>query len=262
MIEKKVPTVLVVEDQESFRLAVVDELKFFGYETAAATDGAEALKLVKSTNFDLILSDMRMPNRDGRWLLKELRKIHKVSPPFIFMTGFADLAIHDAFEMGADGFLGKPVDSEKLGAILSKVCRPPETRWSEQPKDAPSKHISKTVANSVTASNEVSIGRGGMFVAVDAPTLEVGDMVSFNISFEDGMMKKLEGIGNIVWKRNHVEGDLSIGCGISFDYIAPASLPSWLKHLANKEIVPFIPSGRLATTQSQDLGKPNLGALP
>lgn len=55
-----------------------------------------------------------MSIRDGRWFLTELRKIQKSSPPFIFMTGFADLSIQDAYALGADSSLGKPLNPEKL----------------------------------------------------------------------------------------------------------------------------------------------------
>ena len=251
MNERKVVRALVVEDQESFRLAVVDELKFLGFETSAAADGAEAFELARATRFDLILSDIRMPNKDGRWFLSELRKTQKCTPPFIFMTGFADLAVHDAFEMGADGFLGKPIDSDKLAATLAKVCSPLETRWSEKPKDTPVQHIAKTFNDSVGAAvrSQVSLGRGGMFLAINLPNQKVGDLVSFDIRFDGGTLRRLEGSGTIVWKRDQLEGDLSAGCGIGFDYIAPSSLTAWLAFLGIKEIVAVIPKGLLGERQ-------------
>jgi CheY-like chemotaxis protein len=248
---RKAVKALIVEDQESFRQAVVDELKFLGFETAAAVDGAEALELAQSTSFDLILSDIRMPNRDGRWLLNELRKIHRCTPPFIFMTGFADLSLHEAFAMGADGFLGKPIDSDKLAAILAKVCSPLTSRWTEKPRQDPGHRIAKTIAGSddVTTGDQVSLGRGGMFLAFDAPAPKVNELVSFDIHFETGPLKRLEGIGTVVWKRDQREGDLSAGCGIAFDYIAPSSLPAWLALLGKREMIPVIPKGNMPNVE-------------
>ncbi|MBP6218978.1 MAG: response regulator [Oligoflexales bacterium] len=244
MSSKNVLRALVVEDQEDLRLMVIDALIFLGFETLSAGDGAEAFDLTQSTHFDVILSDIRMPNRDGRWFLSELRNVKKMFPPFLFMSGFSDFAIHDAFDMGVDGFLEKPVDSDRLAFMLAKSCRPPETRWLDKPQEVPVQHIAKFVADG--ASHQISIGRGGFFVAMEAPTLKVGDVISFELRFSDGPLTLLEGIGSVVWRRKQVSGDLLAGCGISLDYISPNSLTAWLAYLDAGDIIPFIPNGRLS----------------
>ena len=121
---KKKPVVLVVDDQKTFLDAVVDELNFLDFETVSAQDGQEGFELSNKTKFDLIISDIRMPNKDGKWFLTELRKNQKTSPPFVFMTGFADLSLQDAYAMGVDGFLGKPLNPKKLDSLLEKLIHP------------------------------------------------------------------------------------------------------------------------------------------
>ncbi|WP_397601930.1 two-component system response regulator, partial [Silvanigrella sp.] len=79
--------VLVVDDQDAFLQAVVDEIKFHGFEAVTAKNGLEGLEQANKSRFDLILSDIRMPNKDGQWFLAELRKTQKCFPPFIFMSG-------------------------------------------------------------------------------------------------------------------------------------------------------------------------------
>ncbi|MBC7530851.1 MAG: response regulator [Oligoflexus sp.] len=234
---------LVVEDQQLFREAVADELTFYGFNASTAEDGEEGLMAASVADYDVILSDMRMPKRDGRWFLGELRKTQKCAPPFIFMTGFTDLTPQDAFEMGADGFLGKPVDSDRLRAVVSKVCKPIETRWEQKP-DSPAKQIFVRNFDSIESEftkTRISLGRGGMFLAADETPLRTGDLVEFKIHFKEGPFRSLEGIGTIVWKRDSCLEPYLSGYGIDFEFLTEESLPEWLNHLRSKEIVPFVP---------------------
>lgn len=93
-------TVLVVDDQKMFRDAVAFEMDSMGFHVDVAEDGEQGLKKATATPYSIILSDIRMPNWDGGRFLSELRKIAPDSPPFIFMTGFADLTPQDAFDIG------------------------------------------------------------------------------------------------------------------------------------------------------------------
>jgi DNA-binding response OmpR family regulator len=245
---------LVVEDQELFRKAVEDELAFFGFKVFAAKDGKEGLKIAQSTKFDLILSDIRMPNGDGKWLLGELRKTMKVAPPFLFMTGFADLPLQDAYEMGADGFLGKPLNHDKLTAMLAKVCRPIQSRWTERPTTAADKSISLNFSNLdiETMRRQLALGRGGMFLANNQVNAKLGSTIAFDIKFDNGPLKRLEGIGTVVWKRDQSEEDGLTAYGIDFTYISHGSLPNWLAFLAANEIVAVIPKGKITKVGDQN----------
>ena len=89
MTDKKLINILVVEDQESLRSAISDELSFSGYKVITARDGEQGLEIAKSNSLDLIVSDIFMPNYDGYWLLCELRKVNKTYPPFILQIIWA-----------------------------------------------------------------------------------------------------------------------------------------------------------------------------
>ncbi|KAB8040669.1 response regulator [Silvanigrella paludirubra] len=237
--------VLVVDDQDAFLQAVVDEIQFHGFEAMTAKNGLEGLEQANKSKFDLILSDIRMPNKDGQWFLSELRKTQKCFPPFIFMTGFADLSIQDAYSMGADGFLGKPLNPEKLEIILEKICLPLEKRWSAPPKNAPVHHISKNFSCSYDDQNlrEISFGRGGMYLGIEKLAFEIGDSISFKFEFSNGDIKKFEGSGNIVWKKENPDGK-SDEYGLYFEYLSPDTMKSWINNLKNIEKIEVIPNGK------------------
>jgi two-component system NtrC family sensor kinase len=77
----------VVDDDDSVRALIADALADNGYEVDLAADGAEALRLCEQGRYDLILSDLQMPNMDGAALYEELRlRYGSTMPRMIFVT--------------------------------------------------------------------------------------------------------------------------------------------------------------------------------
>ncbi len=107
--------VLVVDDDEMLRSSVVEILAEAGYETAEADNGVNALKLLKQdAGFDVVLTDMKMPEMDGPALLNELRT-HFPDTSVIMMTGQGtiDTAVQ-AMREGAVNYLLKPTNRRQL----------------------------------------------------------------------------------------------------------------------------------------------------
>jgi two-component system cell cycle sensor histidine kinase/response regulator CckA len=108
--------VLIVEDEDSVRAFAARALSSRGYTVVEANSGETGLEVVERDpdGFELILSDVVMPEMDGPTMLKELRR-RNVTSKFIFMSGYAE----DAFEKAADGptdyaFLQKPFSLKQL----------------------------------------------------------------------------------------------------------------------------------------------------
>ena len=162
MSDKK--TVLIVDDQQSFRDAVAFEFELLGYKQVTAENGLDAFTKFKENNIDLIICDIRMPEWDGRKFLNELRKSSKIKPPFIFMTGFADLQPSEAFNEGADAFVGKPIKPETLVEVVSRVTSDPNDQYKNVPKNENSTPLNIDIKN----EKNLIVGRTGFFISAEA----------------------------------------------------------------------------------------------
>ncbi len=110
---KRLPKILVVEDEIINRNLVIRHLKRFGIQKIdEAGDGIEALKLIRQNEYDLILSDLEMPNMGGLELLKEVKIDFKLNAiPVIIISGVDQVKmIAHCIELGAEDHLTKPFD--------------------------------------------------------------------------------------------------------------------------------------------------------
>jgi two-component system, NtrC family, response regulator AtoC len=117
--------VLVVEDDEALAGLIVDELETEGLHASAVTDVDAALDALQRQPADLVVSDLRLPGRDGLALLEQLRG-QSDSPAFLMITAFATVnQAVEALKAGADDFLTKPLDMDHLLLTVRKLL---ETR--------------------------------------------------------------------------------------------------------------------------------------
>ncbi len=111
-------TVLLVDDDETARDVLRRTLEHFGAKVTEASTAKEALALVSRQPFDLVLTDIAMPEYDGYWLLQEIRKL----APRIRVAALTALRHSDDQIAAAsfDAYLRKPVEPERLGEILNR----------------------------------------------------------------------------------------------------------------------------------------------
>ncbi len=115
--------ILVVDDEDLFRQLLVSWLKSENYTVESAADGEEAIKMVQSNTFDVILLDVRMPGVDGIGVLKYVKE-HYRGIEVIMLTGYEDIRIAvESMKLGASEFLTKPVDSDGLSARIRSILR-------------------------------------------------------------------------------------------------------------------------------------------
>src|SRR6202162_3784695 len=105
---------LIVDDEANTLASLARAFRLAGHEATVCDNPAKALELAKAQKFDLILSDVRMPGKDGLTLLEEL-KAQGVAEPVVMMSGQAEIEMAvRATRLGALDFLEKPISTEKL----------------------------------------------------------------------------------------------------------------------------------------------------
>jgi two-component system, OmpR family, response regulator RegX3 len=125
--------VLVVEDEQSLREALVFFLEKEGHEVSVAVDGEEAIRVFENSGADIILLDLMLPKMDGNQVCKQIRSSSNV--PIIMLTA-KDSEIDKivGLEIGADDYITKPYSTRELlariKAVLRRQVEPPVTAGS------------------------------------------------------------------------------------------------------------------------------------
>lgn len=118
--------ILIIDDDPLVLKTLQNLFIHSGYETECVKNGNEAIaKLKSNTEFNLVISDIRMPGKDGIAVINEIKKICKEQLrkelPFLFITGYAsEEAPIDAIKLGAKDYLLKPFDLDELLASVKK----------------------------------------------------------------------------------------------------------------------------------------------
>ncbi|MCF8031680.1 MAG: response regulator [Desulfarculaceae bacterium] len=96
-------------------------LEDYGYSVGTAADGKEALDLLRSQEFELLITDVRMPRLDGMQLLKAAKDLYP-RLPVIMISGYGEAEIVvEALKSGAENFLAKPLDLDSLEHVVKRT---------------------------------------------------------------------------------------------------------------------------------------------
>jgi CheY-like chemotaxis protein len=118
--------ILVAEDNKSIQDVVSRILKFMGFEVALAGNGIEALSVFLDSSFDLVLTDLQMPNMDG-WSLASRIKERSPNTPVVLMTGADRETVLKKVERGpVDSVIFKPFRLEDLQRTVQGELAPRE----------------------------------------------------------------------------------------------------------------------------------------
>ena len=114
--------VLVVDDSKTMLRIITNVLKRLGISNfSTGLDGVEGLELFKNDNFDLVLSDINMPNMNGIELLKEIRKLNKDVPIVMITTEGGKTSVIEALKAGCNQYIVKPFTPDILKGKLQNI---------------------------------------------------------------------------------------------------------------------------------------------
>ena len=118
--------ILVVDDDITFCMMLQSYLSKQGYQVFTTQKAEEGLRIIRNQNIDLVLSDYRMPDKNGIELLEDIKKTHP-QLPVIIMTSYGDIRLAvRAMKLGAVDYITKPVNHEELRELISSVFQQPE----------------------------------------------------------------------------------------------------------------------------------------
>jgi len=115
------PAILLVDDDLEFRKAMKRLFEKSGYDIAIAADGNEALEALSDRAFDLIISDLRMPNLDGIELMGEITK-RGLKTPIVFLTAYGEVESYmDLMNLGAFEYVNKPIKGKEILEMVRRA---------------------------------------------------------------------------------------------------------------------------------------------
>lgn len=143
--------ILIVEDDLTFATILKTWLGKKGFQVDTATSNARARKQLETHSYDLVLSDLRLPDQDGIFLLSWMREHHHLMP-LIIMTSYADIqSAVQAIKCGASDYVSKPVQPDIL---LKKIEEALQTPAKPSVPAAPAPATSKTASPTSTKNPE------------------------------------------------------------------------------------------------------------
>ncbi|MBP5283827.1 MAG: response regulator [Treponema sp.] len=115
--------ILAVDDSRSIRASITFILGQEGYEVTEAVDGVDGLAKAKADKFNLVITDINMPNMDGIELTKALRATdgYKFTPIIALTTENQSDKMAEGKAAGATGWIVKPFDAPKLISVVKKI---------------------------------------------------------------------------------------------------------------------------------------------
>lgn len=237
-------TILIVEDEDLLRNAMVLDFQRKGYTVLATSNGKLAFELIKKHDIDVVLSDIRMPHGDGIELLGNIKTLNPNIPVLIFITGYADITVEDAYDKGADAIFSKPFDRNELFGAVSRALTTNKTRWKARKFERINCDLKIDLQLSelkkATTDRVLNLGRGGMSICFENSVPIVGERLDFNIVFENGTPENIEGTGIVRWVGSFTPGK-GTSCGIEFEYLSDKNRNQVIELIEHLKLKAFIP---------------------
>lgn len=211
--------ILIVDDDVAFGVMLRTWFQKNSWETVLVSNLEQALNASKTSQFDLILSDLRLPDGDGIMFLTSLRE-KKIMTPYIIMTGYADVQTAvNAIKLGAFDYLKKPINPELLQQKIELALKQ-DNKEVKQERKTSEKEMSQTL---VKGKSPV-IQRVYTHVALVAPT-----KMSVLILGESGTGK--EYVARMIHEQSNRKNKpfIAVDCGSLSMELAPSELFGHLK---------------------------------
>ncbi|TXK51955.1 sigma-54-dependent Fis family transcriptional regulator [Pontibacter qinzhouensis] len=212
------PNILLIDDDPTFCLMLRTFLQKQQYNVQTAYTAEEGLRLLKGQPFDLVLTDFRLPDRDGIELLSQIR-VYSTTVPVILMTTYADIrtAVR-AIKMGAFEYITKPINPDETLLTIKKALQ----KKAEEPAGKARAGVSGNFAFVSGRSPEAA--KIEDYIALIAPT-----NMSVIIEGESGTGKEFVARKIHLSSKRHDKPYVAIDCGALSKDLAASELFGYVK---------------------------------
>jgi CheY-like chemotaxis protein len=228
-------SILVVDDEPELLEIMAGWFRREGGTVFVAENGAEALSLVCDNHIDVVVSDIHMPVMDGVTMLQKIKSAYTYLPSVMFITGFYDIDPREAYELGAEAMISKPVERKHLIAVVSRILAAREDLWRLPPADKPDAVLLANFDSLAAALTRglIAFGRGGFCIY---STLQLAEgPVDLLLDFQADQ-RKVTGQGIVRWT-DFAEAQI----GVEITHIDEACRPWILSLTEPNKSASFIP---------------------
>jgi DNA-binding NtrC family response regulator len=115
-------TILIVDDDEDLVEALIYNFNLEDFKSLSASGGRQAIDMIKNNKIDFVISDIRMPNGDGIFLLEFIKANNPSNLPILLLSAYTEITREEIKQMGAIDLLQKPADIDIIIGIIKKYC--------------------------------------------------------------------------------------------------------------------------------------------
>ena len=234
--------VLVVDDEPLILETVGNLFERFQFQVTLSHSGNMAWELVEKNSFNIILSDIRMPDGDGIELTKKVKARNGNKTSVLFMSGFSDVLNEEIYHIGAEGKFSKPFDSNAVRDAIQRCLLTPVARWAQKPPQGPKIVKIEKIGHSISqleAHKTVMFGRGGFFISHSFVPPARGSLILFSIEIQNPNPVLIEGAGIVRWIQT-MGKNLAPGLGVEIVSMGESEANFYTQEFGNR--IPFIPS--------------------
>ncbi|HLW52192.1 MAG TPA: response regulator [Candidatus Angelobacter sp.] len=242
-MQLKEASILIVDDEPVLLEIWGEWFKRVAGQVFCTENGLQALQILTKHKIDLICTDIRMPVMDGISLLKKLKERALYAPRVIFVTGFSNIQAREAYELGAEAVLEKPIERDDVINAVKRCLTDRNELWQTPPALAAYPTLTGSFESLATALQEhrIAVGRGGFCIETEQFLVE--GPVNIKLDFKTDQYVLL-GTGIVRWLAPQERL-----MGIELTYVAEASRSRMLQ-LAEQS-ASFIPRTTGRTYQAR-----------
>ena len=122
MLKTSEITILLVDDDEDLVDALIYNLNLEDFKSLSASGGMKAIEMINNNKIDFVISDIRMPNGDGIFLLKYIKENRSDNLPILLLSAYTEITREEIQRLGAIDLLQKPADIDIVIGIIKKYC--------------------------------------------------------------------------------------------------------------------------------------------